>query len=243
MTFLSKWPGKHERLGFSSIQGESHAAAKTPNQDAVLAGKNEYGVVLAVADGVGSHAFSQIGSKAAVRAVRDAFYAFEKGQIPVSDITKTIFTYYKRAVPDHLKTQASTTCIFAYLSNTSGLYIGQVGDGACYLKLNGRFTRLKGKDEDFANLVKPLNASMDEAKWKTRHFLVKADDRIEILLATDGISADIIPGKEEACLKFYADDLRRWPRLLSRLRIRRYLKRWNVPGSADDRTMIVYSRG
>ena len=229
--------------GYSCVRGEHHIALNHPNQDAVLAEHNQYGFIFAVADGVGSQPHSQIGSHSAVTAVRDTFVGFERGIIPVSNITKTIFEKYKEGVPEELRNQASTTCVFAYLSNSSGLYLGQIGDGVCYFKLNGSFSKLTEKNDDFANLVRPLNASATEAKWKTRHFNVGKEDSVRLFLATDGVSADIVPGREENCLDYYCHMLARWPKLLRNIRIRRCLKCWNVPGSNDDKTMIVFWRG
>ena len=230
-------------LGYATVKGDSHKRMNMPNQDAVLGGQNKFGVVLAIADGVGSHKFSQYGSKAAVRAVQEAFLSFELGKIQTSDITKTVFEIFKRKIPSKCAGQSSTTCIFAYLSNKTGLYVGQIGDGLCCIRINDKFTQLKDKEDCFANLVIPLNASKETAKWKTRHFNVKDSDKIEIMLATDGVSGDIIPGKEEECLNYYLNIIKKTNPFWRKLIIKKQLKAWNVPGSGDDKTMIVFSKG
>ncbi len=230
-------------LGYSCIRGKSHVASNLPNQDAVLVEMGTHGITLAVADGVGSQAYSQIGSQSAVVAVREAFFEFEHGLIPVASITKTIFEKYKGGVPERLRDQSSTTCVFAYLSNTYGLCLGKIGDGACYFKVNSSFSILAEKSDDFANIVHPLNALKNEVKWKTRHFSLHGDESIRLLLATDGISSDIVPGREEDCLNFYCHKLSKWPQILRNLRVKLYLRNWNVPGSNDDKTMIVFWRG
>ena len=239
MSFHSKKLG----FGYSCIRGKSHVASNLPNQDAVLVEIGKHGITLAVADGVGSQAYSQIGSHVAVTSVKEAFSEFENGLIPIANITKTIFEKYKSGVPEKIRDQSSTTCVFAYLSNISGLFLGQIGDGVCYFKVNDAFSILADKSADFANIVHPLNASKTEAKWKTRHFSLRGDESIKILLATDGVSADIMPTKEEECLNYYCNKLSKWPRILRNLRVKLYLKNWNVPGSNDDKTMIVFWRG
>ena len=239
MIFYSKSAGH----AFCSVCGKSHVKSRLPNQDAALVHEGKHGVTLAVADGVGSHAYSQLGSRSAVAAVRDTFFEFERGLIPISEITKTIFEKYRDGVPKGVRDQASTTCVFAYLSNNSGLFLGQVGDGVCYFSINGVFSILDGRRGDFANIVHPLNASRSGVKWRTRHFNVCAKDSVRLFLATDGVSADIMPGREEACLDYYCGLLSKWPRILRNLRARLCLKNWNVPGSNDDKTMIVFWRG
>lgn len=243
MICSSKCIRKRNFLGFATIKGDSHKKMNMPNQDAVFAKQNKFGIALAVADGVGSHKFSQYGSKAAVRSVQEAFLSFELGEIQTSDITKTIFEIFKRKIPSKYADQSSTTCIFAYLSNKTGLYVGQIGDGLCYIKINDKFTQLKDKDDCFANLVIPLNASKETARWKTRHFNVKDSDKIEMMLATDGISGDIIPGKEEECLDYYLEKIKKTNPFWRNVIIKKQLKSWDVPGSGDDKTMIVFSKG
>jgi len=243
MTLTSKRKNKSEYYGYASVRGQSHAATNTPNQDSVKVRRSQYGITLVVADGVGSHRFSQIGSRAIVKSVTDAFFMFESGKIPVTDITATAFKLFKKRVPVNKNTQSSTTCIFAHISEKHGLFVGQVGDGACYIEINDNFTALKGKESEFANIVVPLNPSLDTAKWHTRHFKADSETKLKILLATDGVSNDIIPEKENQCLEHYCTELGKIGMLGRNLFVRRTLKHWDVPGSSDDKTMIVYSRG
>ena len=243
MTCSSKQCKDKVVLGFATLRGDSHKKTHMPNQDAVIGRTDKFGTVMAVADGVGSHKYSQYGSRAAVRAVREAFSNFEMGKIPNSEITKTIFEIFKRNIPQKYLSQSSTTCLFAYLSRQTGLYVGQVGDGLCYIRINGQFTQLKDKEDDFANLVKPLNATKETAKWKTRHFNVNSQDKIELMLATDGISGDIVPGKEEQCLDYYVSKMKTTRSVWRNVVIKQQLRKWNVPGYSDDKTMIVFSKG
>jgi serine/threonine protein phosphatase PrpC len=70
------WNFKTKRnfvLGYSTIKGENHKKIHAPNQDAVLVKKDRFGVVLVVADGVGSHKYAHYGSRGIVKAVQKAF--------------------------------------------------------------------------------------------------------------------------------------------------------------------------
>ena len=241
MNFKNK--DANEFVGAYSLRGESHQATHTPNQDAYIIEKSRYGVTLAVADGVGSQKHSQIGSRAIVKAVARAFRLYETNRIPVSEITATAFALYKKAVPASKRAQASTTCVFAYISEKNGLFIGQVGDSVCYLKINERFLVMQGADAEFSNVVLPLCAEWDEARWKTRHFALTDSSVIQIMLATDGVSNDIIPGKEEECLDFYVSKIQGLDVAKGKKTVKSILQNWDVPGSGDDKTMIVYLRG
>ncbi len=231
-----------EYWGFSSVKGGMYSRQGIENQDAVLVVKSRFGIVLVVADGVGSHKYSALGSKAAVKAVRRAFDSFEKGSIANTEITKTIFKLYVEMIDVDKRAEASTTCIFAYISNISGLYLGQIGDGMCCATINDHFLNLKKKDDDFSNLVTPLNATKESAKWYTRHFNIGEKDKLKIMLATDGISTDIIPGKENDGLEYFANKMGRIV-TINNYKLRRVLKGWDPKGAGDDKTVIIYSRG
>lgn len=242
MTIYSKRLDAQEFWGIGSIRGGNHKKAKVPNQDAVYRKKHKFGLLMAVADGVGSHRYSQFGSKAAVRAAAETFYLFETGQIPRTDITKTIFEQFQRKIPNKYMSQASTTCMFAYLSNKSGLYLGQVGDGLCCVKINDQMIQLKEKGGGFGNLVRPLNPEKESPKWKTKHFHVQESDTIQIFLSTDGISGDVISGKEENCLAHFVSLVENKCKWTSDYQVKSCLKNWDAPTGGDDKTAAVYIR-
>lgn len=232
----------NEKCGGSSIRGVSHKATHTPNQDSFGLFTSKYGTTLVVADGVGSHKYSKCGSKAAVKAVKNAFRLFETEKLPVSNITATIYSLFQSYVPKRKRSQASTTCIFVHISPEHGTFIGQAGDGACYFKINDKFSMIVPPENEFANLVQPINPEKTIHKWKTRHLDTTNEDTMMFFLSSDGISNDIIPGKEYECLEFYASKLVCDKRKNNRF-VHQIIKHWDVPGSVDDKTMIVYSRG
>ena len=56
-----------------TVKGKSHLRTKQPNQDSFLIGLLPYCDVFVAADGVGSHLYSQKGSKYVCRAVKVTF--------------------------------------------------------------------------------------------------------------------------------------------------------------------------
>lgn len=239
MTMISS---NMDKYGGATIRGKSHKLSGLPNQDAFLIKKTNYGIVLAVADGVGSQAYSQFGSAAIVTSVEKAFSAFETHQIERKAITKTAFEIFKGLVPQEYKAAASTTCIFAVLSNQNGLFLGVVGDGLCVVRIGEEEYHLKCKDEPFSNIVTAVNPSAEMPKWTTKHFDISSSVSIAIMLATDGISGDIIPGKEFECLKYFVRKIGIYPQFARNAILKREISKWGKTGSNDDKTVIVFSR-
>lgn len=242
MTMMTYSKKKKEYLASACVRGKIHVKEKLPNQDSILTASNKYGVIMSVADGLGSHRFSKKGSKAAVRAVKKSFMMFEKGKISFKEITATIFKLFKENVKESQRAEASTTCVFAVLSYKHGLFVGQIGDGMCYIRINGEEVLLKKKDDEFTNIVTPLNPSKNEARWKTKHFNINEEDSIEILLATDGISEDIVPGKEGECIEYYLGEIKKYARIFFNFILRRFILNWDVPGSGDDKSIIIFQK-
>lgn len=233
---------KKDKYGGATNRGKSHIKTGIPNQDAFVMRKHDYGYVFSVADGVGSHKFSQIGSKAIVDSVDETFTKFEEGQIERKNITTTIFQSFREKVPVEYRESASTTCIFAAILKKHGVFLGMIGDGICAIKINQNEFRLDAKEEAFSNIVVAANPSKEMPMWKTKHFDLEQNDTISLLLATDGVSGDIIPGKEFECLTYFETKVCKAPRILRNFRIKTEIKNWGPAGSLDDKTMIVFSR-
>ena len=234
---------KNIRVAGASVRGISHIKAKKPNQDAVLIYKSKFGIIMAVADGVGSHQFSRYGSKTAVKAVKTAFLQFEKNEIDRKEITSTIYKQYCQGIKQKYINAAATTCLFAVLSYKHGLFVGQIGDGLSYVDINGLDWVIKPKEEDFSNIVVAMTPTKGSAKWTTKFFKISSDDKVRILLCTDGVSSGIIPGKEGECASYYINEINKKHALSYNYYIKKYLKNWNIKGENDDKTMIVFSKG
>lgn len=244
MTFFNSYFRKSKDICCgATLRGEKHVIQNKPNQDAVLIKYTKYGVILAVADGVGSLEKSQYASKAIVKATAKAFCLFEKEKINRRDITKTITKLYGKAVRKKYRLSAATTCIFAVISNSHGMFLGQVGDGSCYVNLNDNRFILKKKTDEFLNTADAISPLDNNVRWTTKHFKISGNDSIKIMLATDGISETVIPGMENDCLEYYLNDVATKVKYDRNKTIKGHLKNWNVKASTDDKTMIIFSRG
>ncbi len=242
MMRMTSFNSKKEHFAGASVIGQSHKKSKLPNQDSYLIYKNNDIVVLVIADGLGSHEYSKIGSKTVVKVVKSTFCDFENGSVPFKQITNTIYNRFVSSIPKRYANAAATTCAFVVISKKNGIFAGQVGDGLCYIRINDSKFILKPKTDEFSNIVTPLNPVKENVLWKTKHFNIESNDEIDIMLATDGISEDIIPGKESECLEYCISNIKKKFRFLSNIVLKRIILNWDVPGSLDDKSIIIYSR-
>lgn len=226
-------------VGASTIGG-SHLWEGRPNQDAVRVRRYGYGCVAAVADGVGSQRFSQYGSQAAVQAVHEVFCAYVRGDVRREHITRTITRWYAQRVKEKYRAQADTTCLFAAHIYGQGLFLGQIGDGICCGFLNGTPFLLREKEEEFGNLVVPLSPGRPTAVWRTRFIPGQQLRSLELLLATDGVSGDLLPGKEAAFTRYLMDRTIGQGQRAGEENLIRLLENWESPLSLDDKTIALY---
>lgn len=221
----------------ASVRGVSHKENRLPNQDSFLCKKNKNGVVLVAADGVGSHKYSKRGSISVCKAVCKVFDLYLKKKIAKDDIGKTIEFFYKKLIKKRYSCQAATTCLFALIYNNSEIIIGQAGDGVILLRVDDRFVVFKNKNDDFLNEVSTLDCKREFSNWKIKNLKVDFDTnyRIQIMLSTDGISEDIKPDKREICMDFFINKAKQKYGILHEL------TNWQVPGSFDDKTVVIFS--
>ncbi len=226
-------------LSGASIKGQTHVERKLPNQDSFIIKKKGSGYALSVCDGVGSHKFSKSGSKAACKAVLKTYGLYRKKEIQKEEIGNTIEKYYKKYVKSKFKKQAGTTCLFAFIYLNGEVVIGQAGDGLILLRVDDKFVAFKNKNDEFLNDVSCLDCNKNGTSWKIRNLKVdwSNNKRIQIVLSTDGISEDIKPDKRETFMDYIIEKSK------EKHGIFKELEKWNVPGSNDDKTVVVFSWG
>lgn len=224
----------------ASVTGAAHILERLPDQDSFKYRRYGYGAVMAVADGVGSDRYSHFGSKAAVQAVHEAFCAYACGDIGRAQITKTIYRQYVSLLKTQYRSAASTTCLFAAHLFDQGLYLGLVGDGIICGSINGQPLLMKKGSGSFTNIVEPLSPKRAAPAWTTKFIPAARLDSIRLMLATDGVSEDILPNKEAdfACYLLERVDARRAEE--RRRRLLELLKDWQTPRSLDDKTVVLY---
>lgn len=242
-TMMTTCSDKAERsLAYATVCGAHHRKKRERNQDALIVREGKFLTVLCVADGVGSQRYSRKGSRAVTRAVAGAFADFVKGKVERKKITASIFERYKNAIGRKYKSQASTTCMFVAITKEHGVFVGQIGDGLCAVRINGKAVYISRKDDEFANIVTALSPQSESPRWTTRHFNVENGDGIEAFLSTDGVSGDIIDGHEEECLEYFIKAIDGKTVRSANGALKKILVRWGESGSNDDKTVIVYRK-
>lgn len=217
-----------------TVKGKSHLRTKQPNQDSFLIGLLPYCDVFVAADGVGSHLYSQKGSKYVCRAVKVTFKKLHTKKIKEEDILSSIYHTYKKQVRKKEQYNVGTTCLFGVVYNEK-LYIGQAGDGVCCIKLDGKFKMTGQRDNDFTNEVLAISDKSEYDSWKYRCIDLKNVRELEIMLTTDGISEDIIPDKMSYFMSYIISKVEK----NQKKGLQKILTEWSFPGSIDDKTIVV----
>lgn len=131
------------KLLYQSVTGSSHVKTAGVCQDACLAApiqlESERVLVAACADGAGSAAFSQIGSRAACADILDAVARDLQDGVSVADISRDHIVKWFRLVHEHLAAKAlemeipmrelACTLLLAVIGESVAAF-GQVGDGS-----------------------------------------------------------------------------------------------------------------
>ena len=179
--------------------GPYHNEVGIPCQDSffVFDNKEEEITIAAVADGLGSEKYSDIGSKIASKvAVENCATNYKKGMHfnEAKKIMNNAYVYAYRAIleeadkagnPDD---QYDTTLALAIYDGTH-LFYGQSGDsGIIALLSNGHYVRVTRQQRDDEGRVYPL--CFGPTYWE---FGEVSEDVSSVMLMTDGVWAEIAP--------------------------------------------------
>jgi hypothetical protein len=194
------------------------AAGCSTEQDAVT-----------VADGLGSARMGSLGSHTAVNLalgpIREALMAgLEPARLPAL----LAGLWEQDTHGDH---DVATTCLFA-VATPDRLVLAQLGDGlAMAIDHEGREHRLPGGRGQFGNHTEAL----------PRGILQVASHPVEsidaVLLATDGVSDDLVPGSEARLAAELARIAREQGAAALEARLEQWLTNWATPASHDDRSI------
>ena len=238
------WKTDWDMFG-ASIIGQIHVKKGIPNQDSWMARKYKWGNVVVVSDGLGSKPHSDHGSKAACLAVFEAAKSYQNNrQAKIADILRLIHANWLVKVAPFSPSDSSATCLFA-IQIDGIITLGRLGDGM--LAIYGEsekdcFILSDNKQDSFSNYTYSLHHEFKPDQWETT--TIDAQNCKAVVLCTDGIADDLLPGIE---LKFskeficeYADmslKKRKW-------KIKKMLNNWPVPGHSDDKTIAyLFKRG
>lgn len=223
----------------ASVVGPGHVAAGAPNQDAWGAFRSPTFEGLVVADGLGSKPQSGVGSRAACLAVERAVRAANDDPGP-HDLFDTIRHEWLDLLGEVSPDDASTTCLFAYVTGDGNLHLGALGDGcAAVTKTDGTVVTLTNDNGDwFSNQTDSLSAYTRAEDWLVLE--MPAAEAQAIVLVTDGVADDLddiggfVVGLVGALAPLPDPDASR--------ELADILAAWPVPKHTDDKTVACLVR-
>jgi len=231
---------KWNSLGVSVI-GPGHIKSNTPNQDSFLLKSGNYGTLVVVSDGMGSKPYSDIGSKAVCDSVFEAVKIWNNSKSEnINYLLKLIHNLWLIKITPYKAEECAATCLFALVDKKDKLLIAQLGDGILALKNDNELEILNHPtEEDFTNSTTAVGVATSLNEWKYKIVNELPKDSI-ILLATDGISEDLIAEKIPDFIDYVASfksltHVKRKKKLVS------MLNNWPTKFHSDDKTLsLIY---
>ena len=227
--------------------GPLHIKSGLPNQDAWLSRKYKWGEIIVVSDGVGSRARSDIGSEAVCKSVVQASKFLFKSKkikienIQIEDFLRLIHSIWLVNIYPYSPQECSATCLFT-IRNEDKLLLGQLGDGLIIATSTDSNTKMLNdmKEDSFSNVTYSVGSDFHFEQWK--HAILDANKYDSIILCTDGISDDLIPGSEDAFAKGLYEEYGNCKPRKRYYEILRWLKNWPTPKHTDDKTIACLNK-
>lgn len=227
----------------ATITGQSHLEIGQKNQDNFSITKYNFGLVMVVADGLGSKKYSDIGSRQVCKSVGEAVKVwFKKSDAPIEMLIKLIHSIWNMLIYPYPKNECSTTCLFSIILNDGRVVLGQLGDGLIYYLQNNSLTVLDEKHDDFVNITTSMSSVKSINDWKYKIINI-SNDNFSLFMTTDGLSEDIIVEKRKDFLIYLLKKIKCKTNQKSRnITIKKILKNCEGEYNNDDKTLIIYSR-
>jgi serine/threonine protein phosphatase PrpC len=223
----------------ASVRGPEHRRERKPNQDAWLSRLARGTALAVVCDGLGSRPHSQLGSRAACRAVADAVRHWEVvPDAPPELLLRLVHALWNVRIHQIGREDCATTCLFAAVTKDRRLLLAQLGDGLVMLKTPAGTTTLEPPGERFGNATTGLGIVSDVREWRL-HFEPTFSGAASILLATDGVADDLLPEKRADFLSFLITQNGPRPVSARTRAIAKQLSDWPTPRHRDDKTVAV----
>lgn len=225
----------------ASVRGPLHEKEGRPNEDAWLRAEGHFGSLVVVCDGLGSRPQARHGARSACDAVREAAVRWTRVEnAPVSYLLHLVEVLWRLRIHPHQPADASTTCLLALARKTGEWIFAGLGDGLILTRTGNEpvETVIADRGEGFGNTTQALGASVGLKSWKVVELPPTTMSRVAVL-ASDGISDDLMPEKYDDFCSWLCDDVKplasrnRWITLASELRA------WPTPKHLDDKTLAV----
>lgn len=230
--------------GISKI-GPGHIRANLPNQDSFLVKNFGCYSLLVVSDGMGSKKYAELGSKATCISVYKALvhyiYTERKHHKKKNrNLFSMIREEWLKQISSFDPKDCSATCLFVLRSKKRCL-AAMLGDGLIYLKGKQKLDSkilMDEKKDDFSNSTTSMSDSNYLNEW--RYVFVPAKKIDSVLITSDGISSDLLQGREQEFADELLNDLKREKLLKDKKAyILKMIDNWPVLKHTDDKTVVV----
>lgn len=195
---------KHADCTFVVVSdiGVSHRINGVPNQDAADYVSINEDFALVVSDGVGSCKKAEIGSAAAVEAVKRVFLSLQGKLLPsvLTEITSRIIDEWKFLLAEANPDDCCAT-LKAAMKLGDKLLLISVGDGLLAVSSSGITCCVPTDNTLFTNQTQCLNSSIKEADFWTSVFKLDIYIPYVVFACSDGVSNGIQEGREMDLIK------------------------------------------
>lgn len=225
------------RVVASSVRGPSHKQYGLPCQDSWLAVVGERASLAVVCDGMGSRPCAREGARAGTLAARDAWRAWVHAAAgTVEDLVRLVEHAWRVRLGRVAAEDAATTCLLYAEDGHGGAVGAQLGDGVIARHSQDGTVAVHPSHRGSFGATLALGAPHTISDWSCASVQPLAPGEV-LLLATDGVSEDVIPDR--------LGDLATWvavefgPLQHPGRALARALHNWPVPHHQDDKTLLV----
>ena len=216
------------------MRGEFHRRNGIPNQDAWSASTGGFGSVVVVADGMGSRAAASRSAKAACSAVLASVRMVGANLPSPAALFRLVDAAWLMLVDDVPPAEIGSTCLMSWCRPNGTVLLAQVGDGLCCFGGTGTHATVGSPGDGWLNETE----SIGSGRWSFEELNLTGPS--SVLLATDGVAADLHNEMVPELVRTLDGRLRPMPRAQAWRELARDLRAWPTPGSGDDRTLVVH---
>jgi serine/threonine protein phosphatase PrpC len=229
-------------VGFgASVAGPEHMRLGRPNQDAWILRKAFGSFSAAVADGLGTAKYGNVGAKAACVAAMEAFrIARRAGAMPSRLSIGVLRAAWHQFIADWGAENCGTTCLTCSINHYGELFAAQIGDGIIVIRRSdGRINILPRKAKEFQNFTETIG-SQSAQNWSVISDFLQSGDAI--FMASDGIADDLEPSMIGDFISHLLSEYLPLRSATRTSRIRSALRNWPTRHHRDDKTFVILAR-
>lgn len=225
----------------ASVRGPRNVREGHPNQDCWGRASGRFGNVVVVCDGLGSKPKSDMGARAACKAVCRAASMWPgiSTGLDVGELLGLVEAMWRVLVAPCVPADGATTCAFCLREPGGDLVLAGIGDGLTVaIFKDGALETFGGRSStSFANETLALGVAHRRTDWW--HVVIPQGRARGVILMTDGVADDLAEESLGHFADWVFDEVGNLPSLTRARLLAKELKRWPVPKHQDDKTIVA----